>query len=74
MAYLTILKGVINMYNSGMHQLDSKVSKKDDPLYPQTDPILRPLGLTKEEKESLAAFLKTLSAVEYKMPRPVLPE
>lgn len=68
------IEGVINMYNSGMHQLDNKVSRVEDPLYPHTDPILRPLGLTKTEKESLIAFLRTLSGVEYKMPRPELPK
>jgi cytochrome c peroxidase len=68
------LEGVINMYNSGMHQLDNKVSRDVDSLYPKTDVLLKPLGLTPEEKASLIAFLKTLSGVEYKMPRPgVLP-
>lgn len=67
------LSGVINMYNSGMHQLDDKGEKKDT-LYPQTDPLLKPLNLTKKEKEDLVTFLKTLSGIEYKMPRPKLPE
>jgi cytochrome c peroxidase len=68
------IEGVINMYNSGMHQLDNKVSKTEDILYPHTDPILRPLGLTKSEKGSLIAFLRALSGAEYKMPRPELPK
>lgn len=68
------LGGIINMYNSGMHQLDNKVNRSVDSLYPHTDILLQPLHLTKEEKESLVAFLQSLSTVEYKMPRPELPK
>lgn len=50
------LGGIINMYNSGMHQLDNKVDRATDPLYPHTDALLRPLDLTKEEKVALMAF------------------
>ncbi|SEA64568.1 cytochrome c peroxidase [Arachidicoccus rhizosphaerae] len=67
------LTGVINIYNSGMHQLDNKVSPAVDSLYPHTDPILRPLQLTADEKEALVAFLEALNPVEYKMRRPELP-
>ncbi|UAY55498.1 cytochrome-c peroxidase [Arachidicoccus terrestris] len=67
------LKGVINLYNSGMHQLDGRVSPAVDSLYPYTDPLLKPLHLTNQEKEELIAFLEALNPVEYKMSRPVLP-
>ncbi len=67
------LGGIINMYNSGMHQLDNRVDRAADSLYPHTDTLLRPLYLTKEEKTSLLVFLKALNGVEYKMPRPELP-
>ncbi|WP_447641393.1 MULTISPECIES: cytochrome-c peroxidase [Chitinophagaceae] len=68
------LNGVINMYNSGMHQLDNKNTNPADSLYPHTDVLLQPLQLTKEEKKSLVAFLEALTTVEYKMPRPELPK
>lgn len=68
------LEGIVNIYNSGMHQLDNKVNRSADSLYPHTDVLLQPLHLTKEEKESLVAFLQALSTVEYKMPRPELPK
>jgi hypothetical protein len=32
----------------------------DDPLFPATSPILKPLGLTQEECDDLIAFLETL--------------
>lgn len=67
------LTGVINIYNSGMHQLDGKVSPAVDSLYPRTDSLLQPLHLTSEEKSDLVAFLEALNPVEYKMRRPVLP-
>ncbi len=68
------LEGIVNMYNSGMHQLDNKVDKSVDSLYPHTDVLLQPLYLTQQEKESLVAFLQSLTTVEYKMPRPDLPK
>ena len=67
------LAGIINIYNSGMHQLDNKVSRAVDSLYPHTDPILQPLKLSADEKEALIAFLEALNPVEYKMRRPALP-
>ena len=67
------LIGVVNIYNSGMHQLDGKISPAIDSLYPSTDPLLRPLGLNADEKEDLVAFLEALNPVEYKMRRPKLP-
>lgn len=67
------LTGIINIYNSGMHQLDAKISPAVDSLYPHTDTLLKPLHLTRDEKADLVAFLEALNPVEYKMPRPVLP-
>ena len=64
------MTGIINMYNSGMHQLDDKAKDKSDTLYPKTDVILQPLKLTKEEKQALVAFLDAITATQYKMRRP----
>ncbi|WEK35588.1 MAG: cytochrome c peroxidase [Candidatus Pseudobacter hemicellulosilyticus] len=68
------ITGVINIYNSGMHQLDEKSKDKSDSLYPKTDPILRPLNLTEAEKADLVAFLEAITATQYKMRRPELPK
>lgn len=68
------MTGIINMYNSGMHQLDDKAKDKSDTLYPKTDVILQPLKLTKEEKQALVAFLDAITATQYKMRRPELPK
>ncbi|KAA0130558.1 cytochrome-c peroxidase [Chryseobacterium sp. SN22] len=68
------LEGVVNIYNSGMHMNDpSDEKKKQDPLYPSTDPLLKPLQLTKEEKKALVSFLEALSGTKYKMRRPEFP-
>jgi cytochrome c peroxidase len=68
------LEGVVNMYNSGMHMIDpSPETKQKDPLYPVTDPLLKPLKLTKEEKKALISFLEALSGTKYKMRRPEFP-
>ena len=68
------MDGIINIYNSGMHQLDDKSKDKSDTLYPRTDPILRPLKLTPDEKQAVVAFLGAITATQYKMRRPALPK
>lgn len=68
------INGIINMYNSGMHQLDDKAKDKSDTLYPKTDIILRPLQLTADEKQALVSFLEAITATQYKMRRPELPK
>ena len=68
------LQGVINMYNSGMLPTNpTKEQKAADPLYPVTDPLMKPLGLTKEESLALQAFIKSLTNTHYKMSRPDFP-
>ncbi|PIF47301.1 cytochrome c peroxidase [Chryseobacterium sp. 52] len=68
------LEGVVNIYNSGMHQLDPSPEKKQlDPLHPVTDPLLKPLHLTTEETKALVSFLEALSGTRYKMRRPEFP-
>lgn len=68
------LEGIVNMYNSGMHMIDPKDDKKkQDPLYPSTDPLLKPLNLTKEETKALVLFLESMSGTKFKMRRPEFP-
>jgi len=65
------MTGLLNMYNSGM-QMNSATpeQKAADPLYPVTDPLLRPLGLTKAEIRDIEAFLHAITATKYRMRRP----
>lgn len=68
------LEGIVNIYNSGMHMNDpSEEKKKQDPLYPSTDSLLKPLQLTKDEKKALVSFLGAFSGTKYKMRRPQFP-
>lgn len=54
------LRGVINSYNAGMFRPKPTNEQETDPLFPTTDPLLRPLNLTEEEIRALEAFLNTL--------------
>lgn len=54
------LRGVLNAYNGGMFNPAPNEAQKDDPLFPKTDALLKPLNLTNEELEALEAFLNTL--------------
>lgn len=67
------MEGVLNMYNVGMPRVKRKASQIDDPLFPETDPLLKPLGLSKKEKEAIIAFMESLSSVTWKDRAPVLP-
>lgn len=54
------LRSVVNAYNAGMPRPKPKGEQVDDPLFPKPDPLLRPLGLQKEERDAIVAFLETL--------------
>ncbi|HWV71196.1 MAG TPA: hypothetical protein VN040_05755 [Pseudosphingobacterium sp.] len=68
------IEGVLNMYNVGMPRVKRKASQIDDPLFPETDPLLKPLELSKNEKEAIIAFMESLSSVTWKDRAPVLPQ
>jgi len=68
------LDGLINLYNSGMHMIDpTEEEKAKDPLYPYTDPLLKPLSLTRDEKAALKSFLEAMNGSKFKMDRPKFP-
>ena len=54
------LDGVVNFYNGGAARPRPRPAQADDPLFPVTSPMLKPLGLTPSEREALLAFLETL--------------
>ena len=55
-----VLRGIVNMYNVGMPRPQPKPEQADDPLFPQTDPLLKVLDLHKTELEAITEFLQSL--------------
>ena len=54
------LDGVVTFYNAGAARPRPRPEQANDPLFLTTDPLLRPLALTREERAALVAFLETL--------------
>jgi len=54
------LRGVLNMYNGGMFHPKPTSAQTNDPLFPNTSPLIKKLDLTKEELEALNSFLEIL--------------
>ncbi|MEC4114728.1 cytochrome-c peroxidase [Myroides pelagicus] len=68
------LQGIVNLYNSGMHMIDpTQEQKLQDPLYPVTDSLMKPLKLTRDEVKAIVSFLEALSGSRFKMDRPDFP-
>lgn len=55
-----LLDGIVRFYNAGGAQPRPRPDQAEDPLFPHTDPLLQPLGLTPEEIDALVAYLETL--------------
>lgn len=68
------LEGIVEMYNVGMPRPKPTEKQKNDPLFPTTDVLLKPLNLTKEEQKALIAFLHTLSSSFTRERVPELPQ
>ncbi|WP_237088360.1 cytochrome-c peroxidase [Nubsella zeaxanthinifaciens] len=56
------IDGVMNMYNMGMPVQRLKPGQENDPLLPKNDKLLKPLNLSKGEKDAIIAFLGALSS------------
>lgn len=54
------LVGVVNLYNAGGARPSPRADQAQDPLFPATSDRLRPLDLSRQEVEALAAFLEAL--------------
>lgn len=54
------LRGIVNYYNAGGARPARKPEQENDPLFPTTSPILKPLNLSAAERDDLVAFLETL--------------
>lgn len=67
------MDGIINLYNAGMPRPKRKAHQLDDERFPKTSGLLRPLGLSPEEKAALEAFLHTLTSKGYLVRQPGIP-
>ena len=67
------LEGVINMYNAGMPTLTPKKEQQADPAFPKKSPLLKPLGLNRQDVQDLLAFLESLEEPRSRMRPPPLP-
>ncbi len=54
------LSGVLAMYNVGMVAIKRPAHQHDDPLFPVKSPLLKPLGLNRQDLADLEAFLGAL--------------
>lgn len=68
------LDNVLNMYNAGMFHPKRLPKYKNDSLFPVTSALLKPLDLSKEEKQAIIAFLGTLSSRKKRTIVPEMPQ
>lgn len=54
------LRDVVAFYNAGTARPKPRAGQENDPLFPVTDPLLRPLDLQRAEQDAIVAFLDTL--------------
>ncbi|HRX73223.1 MAG TPA: cytochrome c peroxidase [Hyphomonas sp.] len=54
------LRGIVNLYDAGGARPRPREEMEDDPLFPETSPLLPKLNLTPDEKDALVAYLETL--------------
>jgi cytochrome c peroxidase len=68
------LDGLLAAYNNGMfHPRAETDEQRNDPMFPKTSPLLRPLHLNRQDMADLRAFLESLSEPVYRMKPPRLP-
>ncbi len=68
------LRGVLNLYNAGMPRNKRKPGQENDPMFPETSPLLQKLNLSEEELQALEAFMESISSVIYREKLPALPQ
>ncbi|MGL5095619.1 MAG: cytochrome-c peroxidase, partial [Planctomycetia bacterium] len=67
------LDAVLNLYNAGMPNLTPKPEQMADPRCPKKSPLLKPLGLNKQDLADLKAFLESLTEPNARVRPPELP-
>ena len=68
------MRGVLTMYNAGMVTLKRQAYERKDPNFPVKSPLLKPLGLNRQDLADLAAFLHALEEPRPPSQPPQLPE
>lgn len=68
------LKGVLAMYNAGMVTLKRQAYERNAPHFPVKSPLLKPLGLNRQDLADLAAFLQALEEPKPPSLPPKLPD
>lgn len=56
------LRGILAMYNAGAPRPKPKENQLDDPLFPETSSLLKPLNLEQHELDALESFLLSLTS------------
>ena len=67
------LDGVLRLYNAGMPRTKRKPDQIDDPLFPETSHLLKPLKLDPQQLADLEAFLRALDERHVRMLRQPFP-
>lgn len=67
------IPGVLNMYNAGMPTLRRDAEQEADPLFPTKSPLLKELGLNKQDLADLTAFIESLEEPVRRIRPPELP-
>ena len=67
------LDGVLRLYNAGMPRTKRKPDQIDDPLFPETSHLLKPLKLDPQQLADLEAFLRALDERPVRMLRQPFP-
>jgi cytochrome c peroxidase len=67
------LPGVLRMYNNGMGNIRPRTAAEAaDPLFPVKSPLIRSLGLNKQDLDDLEEFLNSLSEPKLRVRPPTL--
>ncbi|MFT3980340.1 MAG: cytochrome c peroxidase [Ferruginibacter sp.] len=67
------IDGILNLYNAGGANPKPKENQVNDPLFPKTDPLLKKLNLSKQERDDIVAFLNAITTNPLTVRQPPLP-
>jgi cytochrome c peroxidase len=67
------LQVALTLYNAGMPKPVRRENQADDPRFPVKSPLIKPLGLNKQDLADLTAFLTSLEETKRRIRPPVIP-
>ena len=67
------LQVALTLYNAGMPKPVRRENQADDPRFPVKSPLIKPLGLNKQDLADLTAFLTSLEETKRRVRPPVIP-